>query len=163
MAILVEKAECFESNDYRTVLTRESNILLNWYGIEKKVARKEAEKVALWREMRAASTDEPPTMADVWTAKDKEELVKLRNKEIDMSETYLRRYAAIQKRNATSALFWILPTRNDWESLKTLREADRAEKNQVAMVNDTGDMMGSLLGTENENETAGCTIDQGAA
>ncbi len=67
------------------------------------------------------------------------------------------------RRGMLLRLFWILPTRNDWESLKTLREADRAERNQVAMVNDTGDIMRSLLGTENENETAGCTIDQGAA
>ena len=48
-------------------------------------------------------------------------------------------------------------------SVKALREADRAERNQVAMIYDTGDIMGSLLGTENKNETAGGTIDQGAA
>jgi hypothetical protein len=41
--------------------------------------------------------------------------------------------------------------------------ADEAERNQVAMANDTVDIMGSLLGTENENETAGGTIDQGVA
>ena len=132
--------------------------MLNWYGVEKKEAKK-AEKVAMWREIRAASTE--PPMADVWTAKDEEELVKLSNKEIDMSETYLGRYAAIQKRNAVAAVLDF--TDEEWESLKALREADGAETNQVAIANDTGDIMGSLLGTESENETAGGTIDQGAA
>jgi hypothetical protein len=79
--ILVEKAECFESNNYRNVSTKELDVLLNWCGVKKKAAKK-AEKVAMWREIRAASTK--PPMADVWTAKDKEELVKLRNKEIDI-------------------------------------------------------------------------------
>jgi len=158
MRILVEKAECFESNNYRSVSTKELDVLLNWYGVEKKAAKK-AEKVAMWREIRAASTE--PPMADVWTAKDEEELVKLSNKEIDMSETYLGRYAAIQKRNAVAAVLDF--TDEEWESLKALREADGAETNQVAIANDTGDIMGSLLGKENENETAGGTIDQGAA
>ena len=36
MAILVEKAECFESNNYRNVSTKELDVLLNLYGIEKK-------------------------------------------------------------------------------------------------------------------------------
>jgi hypothetical protein len=62
MAILVEKAECFESNNYRNVSTKELDVLLNWYGVEKK-ATKKAEKVAKWREIRAANTE--PPMADV--------------------------------------------------------------------------------------------------
>ncbi len=45
MAILVKKATCFESNDYKNVLTKELDVLLNWYGIEKKGAKK-ADKVA---------------------------------------------------------------------------------------------------------------------
>ena len=49
------------------------------------------------------TTPTTPTtpMADVWTAKDEEELVKLSNKEIDMSETYLGRYAAIKVNTPT--------------------------------------------------------------
>ncbi len=101
---------------------------------------------------------EPP-MADVWAAMDKEKLVKLSNKEIDMSETYFRRYAAIQKRNAVAAVLDF--TDEEWDSLKALREADGTEMNQVTMANNTGDIMGSLLGTENKNETAGGTINQG--
>ena len=155
---MVEKAKCVELNNYRHVSMKELDVLLNWYCIEKKAAKK-AEIVAMWREIRAASTE--PPMADVWMAKDEEELVKLSNKEIDMSETYLGRYAAIQKRNAAAAVLDF--TDEEWESLKALREADGAERNQVAMTNHTGDIMGSLLETENENETAGGTIDQGAA
>ncbi len=62
MAILVEKAECFESNNYRNVSTKELDVLLNWYGVEKK-ATKKAEKVAHWREIRATNTE--PPMLDV--------------------------------------------------------------------------------------------------
>ncbi len=145
---MVEKAECFESSNYRNVPTKELDVFLNWYGVKKKGAKK-AEKVALSREIRAASME--PPMADVWTAKDEEELVKIYNKEIDMSETYLERYAAIQKKNAVAAVLDF--TDKEWESLKALREADGAERNQVAKANDTGDIMGSLLGTENKKST----------
>ena len=33
---MVEKAECFESNNYRNVSTKELDVLLNLYGVEKK-------------------------------------------------------------------------------------------------------------------------------
>jgi hypothetical protein len=126
MAILVEKAECFKSNNYRNVSTKELDVLLNWYGIEKKVMRK-AEKVAQWREIRAANTE--PPMADVWTAEDEEQLVRLSNKRIDMSGTYLGRYAAIQKRTAAAAVLDF--TDEEWESLKALREANGVERNSI--------------------------------
>ncbi len=45
MAILVEKAACFESNNYKDVSTKELDILLLWYGVDKK-GMKKAEKVA---------------------------------------------------------------------------------------------------------------------
>jgi hypothetical protein len=154
MAILVEKAECFESNNYRNMSMKELDVLLNWYDIEMK-ATKKAEKVAQWREIHAASTDLP--MVDVWTAEDKEELVKISNREIDMSETYLGRHAALQKRNAVAAVLDFV--NKEWESIKVLREADGAERNQVAMANDIDDIIGAL-GTENEM-TEG-TINEGA-
>jgi hypothetical protein len=154
MAILVEKAECFESNNYRDVSTKELDVLLNWYGVEKK-ATKKAEKVAKWREIRAASTE--PPMVDMWTAEYKEELVKISNKEIDMLETYLGRYAALQKRNAVAAVLDF--TDEEWESLRALREADGAERNQVTMANNVDDIIGAL-GTE--DEMAGGTIDEEA-
>ncbi len=154
MAILVEKAECFESNNYRNVSMKELDVLLNWYGVEKK-ATKKAEKVAKWREIRAAYTE--PPMVDVWTAEDEEEMLKISNREIDMSETYLGRYAALQKRNAVAAVLDF--TDEEWESLKALREADGVERNQVAMANDVDDTIGAL-GTE--DEMTGGTIDEGA-
>ncbi len=134
---MVEKAECFESNNYRDVSTKELDVLLNWYGV-KKMATKKAEKVAKWREIPAASME--PPMVDVWMAEDEEGLVKISNKEIDMSETYLGRCAALQKRNAVAAVLDF--TNKEWESLKALREADGAERNQVAMANNVDDIIG---------------------
>ena len=100
--------------------------MLNWYGVEKK-ATKEAEKVVQWRKIRAANTE--PPMADVWTAEDEEQLVRLSNKRIDMSGTYLGRYAAIQKRTAAAAVLDF--TDEEWESLKALREANGVERNSI--------------------------------
>ena len=44
MVILVEKAAWLESNKYSTVSTKELNVLLQWYGVDKK-GMKKAEKV----------------------------------------------------------------------------------------------------------------------
>jgi hypothetical protein len=136
----VEKAECFESNNYRNVSTKELDVLLNWYGVEKK-AMKKAEKVAQWREIRTANTE--PPMVDVWTAEDEEQLVRLSNKQIAMLETFLGRYAAIQKRTAVAAVLDF--TNKEWESLKALREADGA-----ATTTTTVDDIIGALGMENE-------------
>ena len=65
--------------------------------------------------------------------------------------------ASIQKRNAASAVLDF--TDEEWESLKALKEADAAERNQVAMANDIDDIIGAL-GTE--NKTTEGTIDKGA-
>jgi hypothetical protein len=145
MAILVEKAECFESNNYRNITTKELDVLLNWYGIKKKAGMKKAEKVAQWRKVRATNME--PPMVDVWTAEDKEQLLKISKKKIAMSETYLGRYAAIQKRTAVASVLDF--TNEEWESLKRLREADGAERNQVTMANDIDDIIGAL-GTAKE-------------
>jgi hypothetical protein len=80
------------------------------------------------------------------------EPTRISNKRIDMSETYLRWYAAIQKRTAVAAVLDF--TDEEWESLKTLREADGAERNMVA-----DDIIGAL---GMENETIEGTIDEGA-
>jgi len=137
MAILVEKAMCFESNDYKNLLTKELDILLNWYGVEKKGAKK-ADKVAQWKAIRAGNN--PPPMANLWTAEDKEHLLQLKNKEIDMSETYLGRYAAIQKRNAVAAVLDF--TDEEWESLKRVRDADAEERSNGATSRDNNDNSG---------------------
>jgi hypothetical protein len=146
----VEKAECFESNNYRNVSTKELDVLLNWYGVEKK-AMKKAEKVAQWREIRTANTE--PPMVDVWTAEDEEQLVRLSNKQIAMLETFLGRYAAIQKRTAVAAVLDF--TNKEWESLKALREADGA-----ATTTTTVDDIIGALGMENEMIEG--TINEGA-
>ena len=143
MAILVEKATCFESNDYKNLLTKELDILLNWYGIEKKGAKK-ADKVAQWKAIRAGNN--PPQMANLWTAEDEEHLLQLKNKEIDMSETYLGRYAAIQKRNAVAAVLDF--TDEEWESLKRVRDADATERSNGATSRDNNDNSG-VQGLEN--------------
>ena len=46
-----------------------------------------------------------------------------------MSETYLGRYAAIQKRTAAAAVLDF--TDEEWESLKALREANGVERNSI--------------------------------
>ena len=56
--ILVEKAACFESNNYKDVLMKELDKLLQWYDIPKGKMKK-ADKVARWREIRANNTAPP--------------------------------------------------------------------------------------------------------
>ncbi len=154
MAILVEKAACFESNNYKDVSTKELDILLQlqWYGVDKK-GMKQAEKVAQWRAIRASNT-EPPQL-DMWTAEDKERLPKIANKEIDMSEMFLGWYAAVPKRNAVAAVLDF--SAKEWESLKALREADAAETNQTAVANESDNNSGALV---TENETIGGESDE---
>jgi len=76
-------------------------------------------------------------MVKVWTAEDEEQLVQLSNKEINMSETYLGRYAALQTRNAVAAILDF--TNEEWESVRSLREAYGA----VVMADGA---LGTLLG-----------------
>jgi hypothetical protein len=103
------------------------------------------------REIRAANT--VPPMVDVWTAEDKEQLVRLSNKQIDMSETFLGRYAAIQMRTAVAAVLDF--TDEEWESLKALREADGAATTTTTL----DDIIGAL---GMENEMIEGTINEGA-
>ena len=64
---------------------------------------------------------------------------------------------SVQKRTAVAAVLNF--TDKEWESLKALKEADAAERSQVAIANEFSHIIGEL-GTE--NETAGGTIDKGA-
>ena len=95
------------------------DVLLTWYGVDIK-GMKKPEKVEKWKEIRVSKTD-PPTI-EGWTEKDKEKLLALTNKDIDMSETFLGRLAVLQKRNAVAAVLDM--SDDEWESLKALREAD---------------------------------------
>ena len=71
-----------------------------------------------------------------------------KRKEIDKSETYLGRYAAIQKRNAVAAILDF--TDEEWESVtvKRMREANALETTKAALADDIGNSAGAL---ETEN------------
>jgi hypothetical protein len=81
--------------------------------------------VAQWRAIRTSNTE--PQQLDMWMAEDEERLAKIANKEIDMLETFLGRYAAVQKRNAVAAVLNF--SAKEWDSLKALWKADAAETN----------------------------------
>ena len=66
---------------------------------------------------------------------------------LDMSETYLSRYAALQKRNAVAAILGF--TDEEWEALKMMREADAVERSKVAVLNSIDNNTGAL-GMEND-------------
>jgi hypothetical protein len=119
---LVEKAACFESNNYKDVLMKELDTLLQWYDISKEKMKK-ADKVARWREILANNTAPPELVG--WTTEDKEELQRIANREIDMMETYLGRYTALQKRNVVAAVLDF--TGEEWETLKRLKEEDMVD------------------------------------
>ena len=102
------------ANNYRDILVQELDVLLNWYGIPKEDRKKKADKVARWREIHANKMA-PPLLRE-WTAEDEEELARIANRDIDMSETYLGRYAALQKRNTVAAVLDF--STEEWESLK---------------------------------------------
>jgi hypothetical protein len=79
-------------------------------------------------------------------------------REIDMSKTYLGRYAALQKRNAVAAVLDF--STEEWESLKALREAkDAGETAETAMADKNNNNDGTL---EAVNSMIGGVIDEGA-
>ena len=63
-----------------------------------------------------------------------------------MAETALGHYAALMKRNAVASVLDF--TDEEWESLKSLKEADAAERSQVAL--DGIDINSGASGMENE-------------
>ena len=103
MALLMEKAACFESNQYKDVSTKDLDLLLQWYGVPKEKMKK-ADKVAKWREIRTSNT--PPPVLVEWTEEDEAELKRI----ADM---------AMQKKNAVAAVLDF--TDEEWESLKQLK------------------------------------------
>ncbi len=143
MAILVEKATCFESKNYQHVSVKELDILMQWYGV-KKNSMKKAKKVAKWQEIHLSGT--APPVLNGWTDEDKEQLMKIKNREIDMSETYLGRYAAIQRSNAVAAILDF--TDAEWESVKRMREANALATTKAALADDIGNSARAL---ETEN------------
>ncbi len=135
MAILVAKAVFFEADNYREVSTKELDVLLLWYGVDMKGMRRKGKKVKKWKEIRASNTELPNI--EVWTVEDEEKLLEMSNRDIDMSETYLGRFAALQKRNAIAAVLDM--SEDEWESLKALREADAGNLTQSAIMPEDND------------------------
>ena len=125
-------------------MLKELDTLLQWYSIDHK-GMKKAQKVARWKEIQAANT-EPPEV-DMWTAEDEQKLVDIANKEINMSETYLGRFAVLHKRNAVAAVLDF--TDKEWESLKMLKEADVANRSNSVVTDAVDNNTGGLL-TQNE-------------
>jgi hypothetical protein len=149
MAILVAKAVFFEANNYREVSTKELDVLLSWYGVDMKGMRRKGEKVEKWKEIWASNTELPNI--EVWTAEDEEKLPEMSNRDINMSETYLGRLAALQKRNAVAAVLDM--SEDEWESLKALREADAGNLTQSVIMPEDNDNI--LCALEAANETIG--------
>ena len=108
MAILVEKAACFELNQYKDVSTKDRDLLLQWYDVPKEKMKK-ADKVAKWREIRASNT--PPSVLVGWTEEDKAELERMANNEIDMSDTTLEGMPRCRRRTQLQQ-FLISPMRS---------------------------------------------------
>ena len=106
MAIVVEKAALFETNNYKDVSSKELDVLMQWYDVEKRQGMKKHIRL---------SGKAPPVVHN-WTDDDEQQLMRIKNREVDMSETYLGRYAALQKRNAVAAVLDF--TNDEWDSLK---------------------------------------------
>ena len=142
MAIVVEKAALFETNNYKDVSSKELDVLMQWYDVEKRQGMKKPDKVAAWKDIRL-SGKAPPVVHD-WTDDDEQQLMRIKNREVDMSETYLGRYAALQKRNAVAAVLDF--TNDEWDSLKRMRE--EADSTNIDLGDDNGYNVGAL-GAEN--------------
>ena len=137
IVVVVEKAEFFEANNYKDVSAKELDVLMQWYDVKKRQGMRKADKVAAWKDIRL-SGKAPPVVHD-WTDEDEQQLMRIKNREVDMSETYLGRYAALQKRNAVAA---VLDFTNDvWDSLKRMREADSTN---IDLADDNGHNVGAL-------------------
>ncbi len=142
MVIVVKKAAFFEANNYKDVLAKELDVLMQWYDVEKRqVMRDEkADKVAVWKDIRLSGN--APPVVHKWTDEDEQQLIRIKNREIDMSETYLGRYAALQKRNAVAAILDF--TDKGWDSLKRMRDVDSCKGTNIDLTDDNGNNVGAL-------------------
>ncbi len=141
MAIVAEKAALFETNNYKDVSSKELDVLMQWYDVEKRQGMKKPDKVAVWKDIRLSGKAGP--VVHNWNDEDEQQLMRIKNREVDMSETYLGRYAALQKRNAVAAVLDF--TNDEWDSLKRMREADSTN---IDLADDDGCNFGAL-GAEN--------------
>ena len=101
--------------------------------------------VAKWREI--CTSNAPSSVLVEWTKEDEAELKRIAEREIDMANTYLGRYAVMQKKNAVAAVLDF--TDEEWQSLKQLKEDGmmRGMTNPSEEGNDNND--GGGFGAEN--------------
>ena len=71
-----------------------------------------------WKEIRLNHV--PPPTFEKWGESDKEELIRLKTTEMDITKTALGRYAALMKRQAFASVLDF--TDEEWTNLKKLRE-----------------------------------------
>ncbi len=57
MAIVVEKAALFETNNYKDVSSKELDVLMQWYDVEKRQGMKKLDKVVAWKDIRLSGKD----------------------------------------------------------------------------------------------------------
>ena len=82
-----------------------------------------------------------------WTEEDKADLKRIAETEIDMTDTYLGRYASMQKKNAVAAVLDF--TDEEWESLKQLKEDDMMRGMTNSSKEGNNNNNGGGLGAEN--------------
>ena len=87
----------------------------------------------------------PPELVG-WTTEDEEQVQRIANREIDMTETYLGRYAALQKRNTVAAVLDF--SGEEWETLKRLKQDNMVDGVVDAVTGNINNNDGAL-GMEN--------------
>ena len=120
--------------------------MLLWYGNDTKGMRKKGEKVEKWKEIWVSNINLPNI--EEWTTEDKKKLLDMSNRDINMSETYLSRFTALQKRNAIAAVLDM--SEDEWESLKALREANTGNSTQSTIMTENNDNILCKLKVANE-------------
>ncbi len=89
---------------------------------------------------------------------DEAELKKIADKEIYMSDTYLGRYAAMQKKNTVAAVLDFMD--EEWESLKRLKEGDMMRG--ITNASKEGNNNNNVGGLRTENGANGGEINEEA-
>ncbi len=112
--------------------------------------------VAKWREIRTSNT--PPSVLVEWMEDDEAELKRIAEMEIDMADTYLGMYAAMQKKNAVVAVLDF--TDEEWQSLKQLKED--AMMRGMTNPSEEGNDKNNGGGLEAENGANGGDINEDA-
>jgi hypothetical protein len=136
----------------------ELTALLAWYNIPKEKMKK-SQMVAKWKEIHLNHV--PPPTFEKWGDSDKEELIRLKTMEVDITETTLGRYAALMKRQAFA--FVLDFTDEEWTNLKKLNEeastavattAEATDETWMDAIEEPGKLErdNTMIGVENGKE-----------